>query len=712
MILFLDDWKKYPGAKLHLSTKNTSFIRLARVYRAMGVDNHGFILALHNPQLEFVDPHDPNLTQEQITMIIEECFNNPWYVIREVIKVPGAAGEEPIPVEANRGLICLWWCFFNHIMLTLIMPRQTGKSFAIDSLDACLMNIWLSNAKINLMTKDDKLRRENIQRIKDSMETLPWYLHLKDRSDTNNGEEITINARGNVYKSHVARAAEKDAYNLGRGMSSPIFRIDEGPFQSNIRYALGAALSAGLAHIEKAQRADAPWGTTFTTTAGKLNDPDGLYFYETIYSMGAPMTEKFYDCKNVEELEKIVRANSKNKHEFMITAVYSHRQLGKTDQWMLDRLEKNKQTGDDANRDMFNVWTAGSLTNPLPTSLLEIMAKHQKDADYNEIGKNGFILRWYIPESQIEQRLRSSQFIMGSDTSEGSGRDDITVYILDIETLETVCEGTFNELNIILISQFMADILIRFSTVTAIIEHRSTGITIIDQICITLQSHGIDPFKRLFNWIVQDADSREEQFRLINQPPHRIDTRLATKFKRDFGYATSGSGVQSRDNLYGLLHRAADSSATVMYSRILVEQISCLTMKNGRIDHKSGGHDDLVIAWLLCHWLLYNGKNLNYYGIDSKRIMSRIKRPEVKQLTVREQADRFKQARIREEITEIHDLLSNTNDEYIIERLENKLRVLDKQLVLEDGEVYSIDALLRSVNEARKRRKIMSSNRR
>lgn len=39
-ILFLDDWKnKYPGAIVDTETPNKSFIRMAALYRDMGVRN-------------------------------------------------------------------------------------------------------------------------------------------------------------------------------------------------------------------------------------------------------------------------------------------------------------------------------------------------------------------------------------------------------------------------------------------------------------------------------------------------------------------------------------------------------------------------------------------------------------------------------------------------------------------------------------------------
>ena len=82
MILFLDDWLKFPYAKVHETTKNKSFLEIASKYRTMGVRNHVFPLALIDPRLEYVDPHDPDIDDHHIGLVVQECKLNPWYFMR------------------------------------------------------------------------------------------------------------------------------------------------------------------------------------------------------------------------------------------------------------------------------------------------------------------------------------------------------------------------------------------------------------------------------------------------------------------------------------------------------------------------------------------------------------------------------------------------------------------------------------------------------
>lgn len=703
MILFESDWAHYPTAIVNLETTNKSFVRLSAVYRKMGVKNHTFILALINPDLKGIDPFSPNLTLEEMAAIALECKINPWFFFREVARAPAISGVGSVPLEANRGNIALFWCFFNHIMIILIQIRQTGKSFSTDTLMTLLMNIICQNTAINLLTKDDVLRRKNIERLKEIASELPRYLQQKTRDDANNGEEITIKSLGNTYTTHVPQSSPKRAYNMGRGLTSPIFHIDEGPFQPNIAIALPAALAATGAAVDSAKAKGTPYGTILTTTSGKKDDKDGKFVFNLL-SDSAVWTEGFLDAKNLEELEKIIKKNSRGG-VCRINATFNHRQLGKSDEWLKQKLDESLQTGDDANRDYFNVWTSGSQTNPLPIFLLEKIANSFMPPEYNEISVQGYITRWYIPEEEIEWRMANGKFTLGMDTSEASGGDDISLVLTDIETLEVIGVGTYNETNLITFSSWVASVLIKYSNITAIIERRSTGAMLLDYLLVVLPAAGIDPFKRLFNTIVHEHIENRELWKEIQQPMNRRSSDIYVRLKKYFGFSTSGSGYASRSELYSTtLMNAAKRGGGKVHDKSLIDQITGLISKNGRIDHAPGEHDDLIIGWLLSIWLITQGKNLSYYGIDVTRIMAAVNvRTEIE--TPVQEHTRIHQEEIRRRIEEIYVRLTEETDEYILLRLEHELKSLSREIILESDEIYSVDNLLRSVSEMRKNKR-------
>ena len=123
-ILFLDDWyDKHPGAIIDTETSNKSFLRYSALLRDMGIKNHAFCLALHNKELQGIDPFDPNLSIEQIMMIALEAKENFWFYVRSLCKVPGT-GLQRTPFRANRGNIALYWLFFNHVTMSLILSAS------------------------------------------------------------------------------------------------------------------------------------------------------------------------------------------------------------------------------------------------------------------------------------------------------------------------------------------------------------------------------------------------------------------------------------------------------------------------------------------------------------------------------------------------------------------------------------------------------------
>lgn len=703
MILFAKDWRKYPTAKPNLKTTNTSFVRLAALYRSMGIKNHAFILALVDQDLVGVDPFDPNLSLEMMGKIALECSINPWFFFREIARAPAIAGIETVPLEANRGNICLFWCFFNHVMVILIQIRQTGKSFSTDILMTYLMNILCQNTAINLLTKDDDLRRKNIQRLKDIAELMPRYLQQKTRDDANNGEEITVKAMGNSYNAHVPQQSPKRAYNLGRGLTSPIFHIDEPPFQPNISISLPASLAATGAAVDRAKAQGTPYGTILTTTAGKKDDRDGKYVFKLLND-AAVWTERFFDCEDIDELYTMIKRNSKGG-VVRINATFNHRQLGKDDAWLKEKIDASVAEGEDADRDYFNLWTSGNATHPLAVSLLERMTRSQRDVDYTEITKEGYVVRWYIPEAEIDWRMQNSTFIVGLDPSDAGGGDDIGFVMIDIRTLEVVAAGQYNETNLIHFSKWLVDLFVRYENIVANIERRSSGAAILDYLLIMLPEKDIDPFKRLFNLVVHESDEKRERFKEIQVPMTRRSSDIYVRHKKLFGFVTSGSGMFSRTELYSTtLRNAARTMADKMHDKNLIDQITGLITKNGRIDHEDGSHDDLVIGWLMCMWLLRQGRNLSFYGIDSKLVGADCIE-EAEDLTPIDHLQRYEQQQIRQRIEEVYDRLTYEQDEFVCQRLEHELLVLDSRIILEADEIYSVDELIRKAQENRQGKK-------
>lgn len=702
-MLFLNDWKKYPNSILHTSTSNKSFIRLSGIYREMGIKNHAFLLALLNPILESIDPFSDNLTMEQITLIIAECKMNPWYYFREISRVPALSGSDVRQLKANKGNISLFWLFFNSITNILVQIRQTGKSLSANSLAVYLLNIRCKDTEINFLTERDELRSETLDRIRNIEHELPWYLKQRKDIDISNTEELSIKSMGNRIRGHLSSKSPRYASVVGRGFTSPIFFIDEAAYIPNICEALPAALSAGNAARDIAKQYNEPHGTILMTTAGKKDDRDGGYILKLIQD-SADWSDFFLDAFNRDDLIKIIsKATGLPEENARVCSTFNHRQLGYTDDWLRRKIAESMASGDVADRDYFNKWTSGNQKSPLPIHSMEMIRSSMKEVVFTDISRPyGYITRWYIPEYKIKDSLNNKSHVLSLDTSDATGRDDIALMIRNITTGEVVAVGNYNETNLITFSEWLVSWFIDYHKLVAIIERRSSGATIIDYLLLVLMSKDIDPFKCLYNTIVNDKETHSEKFKEINKPLYMRDQDLIVKYKKHFGFATSGYGITSRTELYNTtLLNAVKYTSDKIYDKKTIDQILSLEEKNGRIDHSSGNHDDNVIAWLLGYWFITQAKNLDFYNIDSRSSFSPIL-SNIEDLSSPDIFELKRNAYIKNEIALLLEKLAVTNDYFLSLKLERDIKNLTEQLSIHTKEKISVDDLFKEIKEHKK----------
>ena len=675
-ILFDKDWDRYPTAIWDLKTKNKSFVEFSSLLRTMGVKNHLFMLALMQPELQGVDPFDEaNLTEEQKFKIRVECTFNPWYFIREIMRVPPAAGDVPVPLIANRGNISLWWCFLNHIDYFLVQIRQTGKSLNSDGISVWYQVFGARNARSNLFTKGD-LFKEHINRLKKLRGLLPKYLVRITKKDTDNQKEFTNLAQGNRMVVYIPQKDEDAARNLGRGLTVPHNHADEIAFLKNVHISLGVMLAGGGAAREEARRNGLPYGNIFTTTAGMLDTKEGEYAYN-LMSSGAEWDDMFYDSVDQKDLYETVRANCRNKESLLINGTFNHRQLGFDDQWLRTKIAESRQTGDEIRRDYLNEWTSGTMSNPLSKKLLRKIHDSVQPPLYSQkYDKEKFIVRWQIPQWEVESGILNRELTMGIDTSNATGRDAITGVIVDNSTLEVVGVWTVNDSNLQHFSGWLARFIAKYPKMTVIGEAKSTWISILDYLLLHLPVYGIDPADRLYSRIVDEKESGDTGRR--RYAAFKADRDNYRQYRKDFGFPTNGP---LREMLYGpVIQEAAKRSGSMVRDKKLQQEISKLVTKNGRVDHEASGHDDHVISWLLCHWFLTYAMNIDHYGIDKSNVKRRVYEAENK-LTWVEQQRYNAQEKLRQELdaltTEMEGCRNRMEQQKLELRIERVLAKLD-----------------------------------
>lgn len=687
MIKFLDDYRRYPTAILDTHTTNESFLRLVKVYKSMGIKNHAFPLVLFQPELQGVDPYSEDLTNVQKAMIAKECKYNPWYFLREVSRIPINGTPVPSKFLANRANICMFWCFLNNVDIAIIMPRQCGKSVGGDTLTEWIIDIAGASTSIQLLTKDAKLRKANIMRLKKMREVLPTWLINITGDDADNQEELTNKALKNNYQTAVAQKAKDVAENVGRGLTSEILQSDEGPYCPNIHISLPVAMSSGTAARDIAEKNGTFYGNIFTTTAGKKDSKEGAFMYNLIHN-GMYWNERLMDCHNKEHLIDTIEKNSVGDR-VIINGTFSHRQIGKSDLWLKKAIVNSGSSRDMANRDYLNVWTSGSVSSPLSNDINDVIRESGRDADYTQTTKDNYMLSWYIPARDIERRLANTHFLICIDSSNAVGKDANGMTLLDLKNLETIGSSNISEANIYRYAVWVANMLILYPHSTLIIENKSSGQSILDTVAIKLIAAGINPYKRIFNRVIDQRERYSNAYTEVttSRTVPTEDEYLANKGK--FGFMTTGP---ARYHLYDtVLQRAASCAGHLVNDKELSDQILGLVEKNGRVDHQDGSHDDMVISWLLGHWFANHAKELSWYGIKPGLVQSMVTEGGAG-LSPEESMRRNEQAKVYAEIDAIKDAIATTQSPVQKMALETRLalavsridNVEEKTLVMEN----------------------------
>ncbi len=604
MILFEKDYAHLDKSHFDLATNNSSFIKMYGVLKRMGIRNNRFFLFLVQPELSGIDPHNlPDDVSDEIRMkIAYESRVNPWYILREIIRVPVTGGK--IPFQLNRANLAMVWLFFNNIDNFLIMPRQLGKTTCALVITAMIMWILGKETMVALLCKDNALRKDNIDDVKELRDSFPaWMLH-KQIEDSNNSEELSYTALGNKYISFVAQGSVAGADRQGRGMTVPIQHWDEPTYYNNIDITYPVAIGTTTAAIDYAKINNQMYGNMLTATAGKLDTAEGKFCHNLICG-ALVFTESLYDCSDADNLKKLVKSNSKAG---MVYSEFSYKQLGKTDEWLAEVAARTSGDDDLVGRDYLNKWSRGKANSILDLKLIDAIDSGKREPEFVETLED-FVINWYLPKRIVKSPdFDKIPIILGTDASENVGGDFTSLIFVNARNLEVIGSCMCNTVNIIKVALLIANFLVK-PNILWMVERNNMGVALLDMVFLELEKLDINPFTRIFNNIFQDAS----RFKNVNY----LSPGIYDKYRKEFGFRTTG---KSRPMLYKtiffeVLKRVADK----LKDRTLINQICGLTIRNGRVDHATGEHDDMVIAFLLCAYSLLRGENLSKYSFCNNK---------------------------------------------------------------------------------------------
>lgn len=658
--LFKDDVDKY--YYIDTETKNVSFLRMSVMLKKMGIKNNKFMLAIRDPDLIGVDPHRNDLPKEMVAKITREIILNPWYYFREIVRI--VEGPTSVPYILNRGNLALNWLFFNSIDIFETIGRQIGKTVGTQALAAYIIYFKGRNYKYGYFSKDTAVIASTIGKFKDIKNAFPKYLISPSSKDVDNKTGITYDQLKNVYATYVTSDNKRRAAEIGRGESFGSINIDEFPFCKNIKITYEVIKPAVDKTGDDMKKNGVPSSKIFTTTAGYIDTDDGAYAND--FRLGAAkFNELFYDAKNEKELREIINTNSVNNFVYVC---FSYLQLGFSREWFNEKTKGLSKSA--VEKDYLNIWGRGSSNSVLDTATVNDLYKAVTEPNYVE-KHDSYLINWYFNENVHDLNdAYSKTLFIGMDSSENIGEDFTSFVITDPFDLAPIGVLRCNETNLNVISTFIGNMLVKNRKFVWIPERNYTASTMIDIVISILQNNGINPFRRIYNDVVQKKNSEYRDVDIDDLEP-------VGKVRKTFGFRTRSA---SRSLLYNnVMYKALEISKNYIRDDNLSTEFRELSRKNGRIDHQSGKHDDTAISYLLTCYLVFYGENLSLYGVESRNLLSNVNSEEKRD----QKTNAIKLARYKKLMMAKTKFGSNPQ---LSKMIDSELSVLARELHLKDPE--------------------------
>lgn len=625
------------------TTRNESFIKMHELLKANGIANNDFFLHLENESLQGIDVFNP--PSKEIAMeIIAECNINPYFFMREIFTIASEDGTmQPFMLDiASLSSLFLTTQGFN---IYREQSRQTGKTTGAGGELSLNWNVRCRNADIAIVNFDDGAAKENLQRVVDYSSYLPSYIQtyrLNPKVNSDNsvdmddsgeiGKTVKVASNkifGNRLIAKTVGTTPAMANKVGKGGTFSIEFFDEVAVYPNLELVLGAAAPAFKTASDNARKGGYPTYIYMTSTPPDMSTAQGEYLYNLVKTQALKFEPYMFDL-STKQLQSLMRNKAKNNY-FYVT--YSYKELGFSDDWALEHY-RNLNSQWLFERDILLRWKKNLKDSPfnmIDLEKIENMVYEKKNytavpmlfepRDFSEFGSDNLSIKSKLASleelvleckffdvdgmslSEVLNKYRFDRISLACDVSAGYGdnRDSSTICGSDVITGETIFTFKSNRLDPIIFALVIYYVIKKyFPNALLTIERNSYGEAVISELVYT-------SVERNLYYTPKSADVLSVSQKMIK--------------RGDLLY-----GVYNVQKIRHILYGVICSKMVREYKRIIksyeiYEEISTLILKDERIDHKAGCHDDLLIAKLLSLYPLMFDNNIEAFFKIPKLIL-------------------------------------------------------------------------------------------
>lgn len=598
-------------------TDNESFILTALELKEVGVKNWFMCLEVKFPNfgVQNIDPYDPNISSEDVAKVIMECKNNVWYYLREVVRIPvGGTTSDAPRLILTRASHATTWCCINSLDFLLSQPRQTYKTTICTALSNYLFLFEYRNVKIPFLHMTEKDVTRNTSTFRDYILALPNYLNPWAKDKRLPGvKSIRYEAHNNELLVYASCDNEQKAFDLLRGTTLFSLFADEWEFTPYVDAILAGCSPAIISARVIARKTGVKTCIMMLSTPGDLNTSTGQAALRMIEST-QPFSEKFYDL-NEEELDEVLTNDlgGVKKRTSRLYIEYHYKQLRKDDAWLAEQYAEAVSTGkiSEYERGVLLKRFRGGDTVLFRQCDIEYIQKNFKEPNRDILLLNKYKMFIYDHLKRKVDLLSeypyfdsTVPYLIGIDVAAGCGGDNTAIVVVHPYTLEIVAE---------LKSSLMGPLdLMRVITKLAIIIPRGL-------FCLESNSLGKAIVEFIQESQLEDRFFHDPKLDISKNAIEKDNEVISVLKKKSKQRSYIGTNVTQsiRNNMFDLLKMHMRDYHHLLTSKYVVEDICKLVItKTGKIAADKGEHDDIIMAYLHCIYVLHYGKDLSRFGID------------------------------------------------------------------------------------------------
>jgi len=601
-----------------LGTSNTSFLQTCQELKTIGIKNWYFPLRIMYPQLgvQDLDPYKKDITQEEIAKIVLECKANPYFFFREVLRIP-VRGVGLMKTELSRMSAAMLWCFDHSVDFSICTPRQCMKTTWVTAIIAYMFLFEYQNCDIPYLHLTETRCTDNAGILRDYIESLPPYLNpWYGRKHPPGTKSLKYDEHGTSIAIVSVADSESKAKDKLRGYTLFGGFIDEFEYLPYVGSVIAGGAPAMISARENARKLGKRCCMMYASTPGDLETSIGREALKIIEAT-PKFSEQMYDLPE-EDIKKMFSGMEQDGEDGMKIPVtklhieFDWKQLRKTEAWVAEQYRAAEIAGNisEYRRGVLLERYRGSDTSIFLQDDIDYLIAHVRNPDHEIMLLKKYVM--YVYDHQIHEKDLNSEhpyfdisvpYLIGIDIAAGTGGDNTVLIIVHPYTLEIVGE---------ICSPYLGCSLDLIRVITQLAKMLPRAI-----FCPETNSVG----KALVEWVQES----QLEYRFYHDPQlditknalvRTVDTALKMKHRGQIKkYIGTNVTAKVRNDMMALLKRFVHDYRHMIYSKLLVKDITNLTIMGGKIQADRGEHDDVVMAYCHVLYVLTYGYDLSRFGI-------------------------------------------------------------------------------------------------